>query len=134
MDGNGNLYGTTEYGGPLAQGIFAGYGTVFELAGAAAPACVQISGLHSSTSAGASQTSTGALQNTVGTTDTARTVTVKLSRRDPRAVLPAGHALASAVGGKQTLSGLMKTQRKPSITAIDKLFSSTTDSPSVDVS
>ena len=32
MDGGGNLYGTTEYGGPTSSHFYYGVGTVFEIA------------------------------------------------------------------------------------------------------
>ena len=123
MDSGGNLYGTTAGGGANRDG------TVFELSGPDDLPASQISGLRSSTGAGASRTFTVAVPNAIGTTDTGDTGTADLTSNDRAANLPANDAAADI--GTYPFSGLLPQKKdKPSITGT--LFSSTTGGLSAD--
>jgi len=126
-DSSGNLYGTTEIGG------VSNYGTVFELPGAAAPTSLQISGVHSSTGAGASRTLTVAVPNTVGSSDTGYAGTVEFTSADSTANLPANNTVTALEAVTHPFSGFaLKKKGQQSIT--DTLSSSITGSLSVEVS
>jgi uncharacterized repeat protein (TIGR03803 family) len=127
MDSSGNLYGTTEVGGAWNGG------TVFELTGGGAPTTIGSSGLPSSTGAGASQTFTAAIPNSVGTADTGHTGTVDFTSTDSMAILPAKDAAWNY--GVLTLTvSVPQKKGKPSITATDAVLSSITVGRSVGVS
>ena len=123
VDSSGNLYGTASEGGA------AGLGTVFELSGADALPALQISGLRSSTGAGASRTFTVTVPNAVGITDNGDAGTVDLRSNDSTANLNANDTAADI--GTDPFSGTLPQKKgKPSIT--DTLFSSITGSLSAD--
>ena len=123
MDSSGNLYGTTYLGG-ASNG-----GTVFELSGADALPALQISGLRSSTDAGASQTFTVTVPNAVGTTDTGYAGTADFTSNDRTANLIANDTAPDI--GTDPFSGVVPQKKgKPSIT--DTLFSSITGGLSAD--
>ncbi len=116
MDSSGNLYGTTA-------------STVFELSGADALPASQISGLHSSTGAGASRKFTVTVPNAVGTTDSGDVGTVDLASNDSTANLNANDTAPDI--GTCPFSGVVPQKKgRPSIT--DTLFSSTTGGLSTD--
>ena len=125
MDSSGNLYGTTFNGGPYGQG------TVFELAGAAAPPALRISGSPSSRSGGASQTFTVTLQDAGGTTGAGFTGTVNFTSTDQTANLLANDMALD--NGALTVTGfVLQKKGKPSITAMP--FSAITGSLNWDIS
>ncbi len=129
MDSSGNLYGTTTYGGS------AGLGTVFELPGSAGHSSFQISGLPSSTDAGASHMFTVADPNTAGTTITGYTGTIDFTSADSTPNVPTSDTFMASDKGTQTLIWfVLQKKGKPSITATDALFSSVTGSLGVEVS
>ena len=123
MDSSGNLYGTTSEGG-VSKG-----GTVFELSGADALPASQISGLRSSTCAGAPRTFTVTVPNAVGTTDTGYAGAVVFANNDRTANLTANDADQEI--GTYPFGGVVPQKKgKPTIT--DALFSSITGSLSAD--
>ncbi len=123
MDTSGNLYGTTYLGG-ASNG-----GTVFELSGADALPASQISGLRSSTGAGASRTFTVTVPNAVGTTDSGDAGAVDLTSNDSTANLNANDTAADI--GTDPFGGLVP-QKKGKASITGTLFSSTTGSLSTD--
>ncbi|MFI5458070.1 MAG: choice-of-anchor tandem repeat GloVer-containing protein [Isosphaerales bacterium] len=126
MDSSGNLYGTTVGGGSGD-----GYGTVFELTGAAAKPALQISGSHSSTGAGASATSIVAVPNAVGTTDTGSAGTADFTSNERTANLTANDTAPDM--GTSPFSGVVP-QKKSKPSSTDTLFSAITGSLGTDLS
>jgi uncharacterized repeat protein (TIGR03803 family) len=116
MDSSGNMYGTTT-------SIRGNLGAVFELTGGDARKVLQISGLRSSTGAGASRTFTVTVPNAAGTTGNGDAGTVDFTSNDSTANLNAND-LAEDIGMDPFSAVLPQKKGKPSIT--DTLFSSTT--------
>ena len=104
-------------------------GTVFELTGADVLPALQISGLRSSTGAGASRTFTVTVANAVGTTDTGHAGTVDFETNDRTANVVANET-ALDMGTHPFIGVVPQKKGKPSIT--ETLLSSITGSLSAD--